>query len=100
MALSTPCAATAKPGRSFGERDSYGSGRTAVRADLRMSTPERADDPGEHGYGGVGVEKDKDRDREDAPRGSDEDEVDGGDDGRHVGGGGRGQGDGVDYPSK
>jgi hypothetical protein len=46
------------------------------------------------------VEKDKDGDRKDAPRGSDEDEVDGGDDGRHVGGGGRGQGDGVDYPSK
>ena len=49
-----------------------------------MSTPERADDPGEHGYGGVGVEKDKDRDREDAPRGSDEDGVGGVDERRHV----------------
>ena len=59
-----------------------------------MSTPERADDPGEHGYGGV----DKDLEEEDViPATDDEEEHE--EERRHVGGGGRGDGDGVDYPS-
>ena len=32
-----------------------------------MSTPERQQDPGEHGYGGVKAEPAKDADRSDAP---------------------------------
>ena len=59
-----------------------------------MSTPERADDPGEHGYGGV----DKDLEEEDVPRVTDDDDETT-DDRRHIGGGGRGEGNGVDYPS-
>ena len=60
-----------------------------------MSTPERADDPGEHGYGGV----DNDLEEEGVPRATDDDEDEPDDDRRHIGGGGRGEGDGVDYPS-
>jgi hypothetical protein len=60
-----------------------------------MSTPERADDPGEHGYGGVG----KDPDEQDVTPATDDDEEEREDERRHVGGEGRGEGDGVDYPS-
>ena len=60
-----------------------------------MSTPERADDPDEHGYGGV----DKDLEEEDVP-GTTDDEDGPVDDRRHIGGGGRGEGDRVDYPSR
>ena len=61
-----------------------------------MSTPERADDPGEHGYGGAK----QDFPEEDMPRGPDGEEEERGHDRRHVNGGGRGEGDGVDYPSE
>lgn len=61
-----------------------------------MSTPERADDPGEHGYGGAK----QDFPEQSAPADPDDEDEHRDDDRRHVGGGGRGEGDGVDYPSR
>ncbi len=63
-----------------------------------MSTPERSDDPGEHGYGGVAHDVPEQEAPDDSTEDNDRSETD--DDRRRVGGGGRGEGDGSDYPGR